>query len=161
MVRIRLRWDPEPADWSDGVRAVLPFARWVPWFAAAFGAFSVVLLVIGQTWPGVFGLVCALVIAGLPVVGVRLSFRRNPVAGRTVTADVDEHTMRMMTVDGTAYSDVVLAELAGWAETDRNFVLRTESGAVHPVPGRAFASPEDIDRFRDLLHRTLGPAGGS
>ncbi len=158
---MRLRWDPEVGDWADGVRAVVPHARRAPWFAAAFGAFSVGLLVFGQPAPGVFGLFCALVIAALPALGVRHSFRRDPVAGRTVTAEVDERSVRMMTVDGTAYSDLVLADLAGWLETERNFVLRTGSGAFHPIPGRAFAGTEDLDRFRDLLERTLGPAGGS
>lgn len=156
--RLRLRWDPEPGDWADGVRAVLPLARWAPWYAAAFAVFSVALVVTGQTWPGVFGIACALVIAAIPVVGARVAFRRDPIAGRTVTAEVDEHSLRMMTADGTAYSDVPLAELDGWSETPRNFVLHAEGRAFHPVPGRAFGSTEDIDGFRELLRRVLGPA---
>ncbi|HVK26324.1 MAG TPA: YcxB family protein [Actinokineospora sp.] len=158
---IRLRWDPEPADWADGIRATVPFARWSRWFAVALAVGSIVLFLIGQTGPAVFGLASALVIALLPTLDVWLAFRRNPIAGRTVTADVDGHTIRMMTADGTAYSDIQLADLSGWAETERNFVLRTGSRGFHPLPGRAFDSTEDLDRFRDLLVRTVGPAGGS
>ncbi|MDQ3406007.1 MAG: YcxB family protein [Actinomycetota bacterium] len=153
---LRLRWDPVPADWADGIRATVPFARRVPWFAVAFAAFSVVLLVIGQVAPGLFGIGCALVIAALPTLAVRRAFQRDPVAGRTVTAEVDDRSIRMMTADGTAYSDLVVRELAGWVETERNFVLRTDSGGFHPVPGRAFSDSGDIDRFRDLLTRALG-----
>ncbi|WP_146108099.1 YcxB family protein [Actinokineospora auranticolor] len=155
---MRLRWTPEPGDWSDGIRATLPFARWVPWFAGAFGVFSVVLVVVGQVWPGVFGLVCAVVIGSLPTVAVRRSFRRDPIAGREVTAEVSSGAVRMMAADGTACSDVVLGELTGWVETERSFVLRTGGGSFHPVPGRAFASVEDIDRFREILEEELGPA---
>ncbi|GLZ36831.1 YcxB family protein [Actinokineospora sp. NBRC 105648] len=158
---MRLRWDPVPADWADGIRATVPFARRVPWFAAAFGVFSTVLLVLGQISPGIFGLVCAAIIAGLPAVAVRRAFRRDPVAGRAVTAEVDGRSVRMMTTDGSAYSDLELAGLAGWVETERAFVLRTGPGGFHPVPGRAFDSAEDIDRFRDLLERLLGPADRS
>ncbi|RLK59378.1 YcxB family protein [Actinokineospora cianjurensis] len=156
---MRLRWTPVPADWADGVRAVVPFTRWVPWFALALGAFSAVLLVLGQNLPGVFGLVCAVVIAAMPFIAVRHAFRGNPVAGRTVTADIDDHSVRMMTADGSAYSDLVLTDLTGWVETDRSFLLRTGPSGFHPVPGRAFDTTEDIDRFRDLLTRALGPAG--
>ncbi|MCG8918385.1 YcxB family protein [Actinokineospora sp. PR83] len=157
VVRLRLRWEPVPADWSDGVRAVVPFVRWVPWFAAALGVFSVVLLVLGQVPPGVFGVVCAAVIAVLPGVAAAVAFRRDPIAGRVITADVDDRSLRMMTLDGSAYSEVDLAELADWAETERSFVLSTGGGAFHAVPGRAFGSTEDIDAFRALLAATLGP----
>ncbi|MGX7829762.1 YcxB family protein [Actinokineospora sp. 24-640] len=153
---LKLRWSPEAADWADAVRTIVPFTRWAPWFAAALGAFSTVLIVLGQVTPGVFGVVCAVLIAVLPGLGARLAFNRNPIAGRTVTAEVDERHIRMMTLDGTAYSALAVADLAGWAETERNFVLRTAEGGVHPVPGRAFDSTEDIDRFRDLLAKALG-----
>ncbi|MGW5051767.1 YcxB family protein [Actinokineospora sp. NPDC004072] len=153
---MRLQWRPEPADWADAVRTMVPFTRWSPWFAAALAALSVVLIAIGQPLPGVFGLVCAALIAALPGVGARMAFNRNPIAGRTVTAEVDGGRIRMMTVDGTAHSDFAVAELAGWAETERNFVLRTAEGGVHPVPGRAFGSTADIDAFRDLLNAALG-----
>jgi hypothetical protein len=153
---MRLQWRPEPADWADAVRTMVPFTRWTPWFAAALGAFSVVLIVLGQPLPGVFGAVCAVLIFALPGAGARWAFRRNPVAGRTVTAEVVGGRISMMTVDGTAHSEFAVAELAGWAETERNFVLRTAGGGVHPVPGRAFDSTADIDAFRDLLSEALG-----
>ncbi|GAA2981510.1 YcxB family protein [Actinokineospora diospyrosa] len=156
---MRLSWTPEPADWGDGTSAALPFVRWVPWFAAAFGLFSAVLLLTGLTWPGVFGLVCAAGIGAFPAVAIRAAFRREPVAGHPVTAEVDDHSLRMMTTSGSAYSDLTLGELTGWVETKRSFVLLTGPGSFHPVPGRAFDSTEDIDRFRDLLTRVLGPAG--
>jgi hypothetical protein len=153
---MRLEWRPEPADWADAVRTMVPFLRWTPWFAAALGAFSVVLIVLGQALPGMFGAACAALILALPGLGARWAFRRNPVAGRTVTARVAGGRISMTTVDGTAHSEFAVAELAGWAETDRNFVLRTEGGGVHPVPGRAFGSTEDIDAFRHLLSEALG-----
>ncbi|WP_233157958.1 YcxB family protein [Actinokineospora bangkokensis] len=153
---MRLRWEPVPADWSDGVRAVLPFARWVPWFAAALGVFSAVLLVLGQVLPAVFGLCCAVLIGALPPFAAWSAFRRDPIAGRVITAEVDERSLRMMTLDGTAYSVVEFAGLAGWRETERSFVLATGGSAFHVVPGRAFASTEDIDAFRGLLTAALG-----
>ncbi|MBM7775382.1 hypothetical protein JOD54_005586 [Actinokineospora baliensis] len=156
---MRLSWTPEAADWSDGIRAAVPFVRWVPWFAAAFGLFSAVLLVVGLVLPAIFGLVCAVGIGVFPAVTIRHAFRREPVAGHPVTADVDEHSLRMMTTDGSAYSDLTLDELTGWVETERSFVLLTGPGSFHPIPGRAFDSTEDIDGFRDLLTRLLGPAG--
>jgi hypothetical protein len=162
--RLELRWDPMPADWGDAMRAVVPLYRWSPWFAGALAGFSVVLLVLGQPYPGVFGLVCAVVIAAIPVLAVRTSFRSNPVAGSTVTATVDDQSLRMMTIDGTAYSDLDWARLASWVETRRGFVLRTGAGAaspVYPVPGRAFTKPAERQRFRELLQRHLGPARGT
>lgn len=153
---LELRWDPAPSDWSDSLRAVFPLYRWAPWFALALAAFSAVLLVAGQPVPGGFGLVCAAVIVALPVLGVRAQFRRNPVAASTVTATVDEQSFRMMTVDGTAYTDLRWPTLAGWVETKHNFVLRTGDAALFPVPGRAFGTQEDLDGFRELLERQLG-----
>lgn len=158
--RLELRWDPAPGDWSDALRAVLPTYRWAPWFAAALAALGAVLLFAGQPVPGVFGLVCAAVIALLPVVGVHSSFRRNPVAAATVTATVDDRSLRMMTIDGTAYTDLRWSSVTGWVETRHSFVLRTGEGAgspLFPVPGRAFGKQEDLDGFRELLRRTLGP----
>lgn len=155
---LRLRWDPVPGDWADAVRVAVPAARWSRWFAAALGAFSAVLLVLGHPLPGGFGLGCAVVVAALPALAARRAFRSNPVAGRTVTADADEHGIRMMTLDGTAYSDLALGGLAGWAETERSFVLRAADGGMHPVPGRAFSDTADIDAFRELLRRGVGPA---
>jgi len=156
--RLELRWDPEPGDWSDALRAVTPLYRRSPWFAAALAGFGAVLLVLGEPLPGIFGLVCAAVIAALPMLGVHSSFRRNPVAAATVTATVDDASLRMMTVDGTAYSDLRWSTLAGWLETRRSFVLRTEEAAgLVPVPNRAFGAQEERQRFRELLERHVGP----
>lgn len=158
--QLELRWDPQPADWGDALRAVTPMYRWSPWFAAALAVLSAVLLIAGQPVPGIFGLACAAVIAVMPVVGVNSAFRRNPVAASTVTGSADEQSLRMMTVDGTAYTDLRWSTLAGWVETKRSFVLRTgEAGGLYPVPGRAFGKQEDLDGFRELLERQLGPAG--
>jgi hypothetical protein len=112
-------------------------------------------VLLGQPWAGVFGVGCAAVIALLPALAVRMSFHRNPVAATTVTAKVDERSLRMMTVDGTAYSDLDLSTLSGWLETRRGFVLRTGS-SFYPVPHRAFAQPEQRQRFRELIVRRLG-----
>jgi hypothetical protein len=153
---MELRWDPAPSDWTDSLRAVYPMYRWAPWFALGLGALAVVLLIAGQPVPGVFGLLCAMLIAALPMAGVWTQFRRNPVAAATVTATVDDQSFRMMTVDGTAYSDLRWPDMAGWVETKHNFVLRTGGSALFPVPGRAFGNQEDLDGFRDLLRRQLG-----
>ncbi|OLF10060.1 hypothetical protein BLA60_16490 [Actinophytocola xinjiangensis] len=156
-----LRWNPVPADWSDAVRAVTPTYRWTPWFAGALAVFGAVLLILGEPVPGLFGLVAAAVIAALPVVGVYSSFRRNPVAAATVTATADEQSLRVMTIDGTAYSDLRWSEMPGWLETRRGFVLRTgEATALFPVPLRAFGDEAELLRFRELLGRRLGPANG-
>src|SRR5690349_11568577 len=111
---LELQWDPSPGDWADGLRAILPLYRFAPAFAGVFGVAGVVLLVAGQPWAGAFGLVAAVIIAGFPLVAVWASFHRNPVAARTVTAKVDEQSLRMMTIDGTAYSDVDWTTLSGW-----------------------------------------------
>lgn len=159
--QLELRWDPRPADWSDALRAVTPMYRWTPWFAAALGVFGVVLLVLGEPVPGLFGLACAAVIGVLPLLGVYAAFRRNPVAAATVTATADEQSMRMMTIDGTAYSDLRWSSLSGWLETRRSFVLRTgEASALFPVPLRAFGDQAELGRFRELLGRRIGPEHG-
>jgi hypothetical protein len=157
--QLELRWDPQPADWSDALRAATPMYRWTPWFAGALGVFGAVLLILGEPVPGLFGLGAAAVIGLLPLLGVYSSFRRNPVAAATVTATVDEQSLRMMTIDGTAYTDLRWATLAGWLETRRSFVLRTgEAAAVLPVPLRAFGDQKELSRFRELLGRQVGPA---
>jgi len=153
---LELRWDPAPSDWSDALRAVYPMYRWAPWFGLGLGALAVVLLVAGQPVPGFFGVLCALIIVAMPMVAVWSQFRRNPVAAATVTATVDEQSFRMMTVDGTAYTDLRWSTMAGWVETKHNFVLRTGGSALFPVPGRAFGEQEDLDGFRDLLRQQLG-----
>jgi hypothetical protein len=156
--RLELRWDPRPADWGDALRTVTPIYRWSPWFATAMATFGAVLVVIGTPLPGFFGVACGLLIAALPLVDVYSSFRRNPVAAATVTATVDESSMRMMTVDGTAYSDLRWSSLTGWQETNRSFVLRTSgTSALFPVPNRAFGAQEERRRFRELLERQVGP----
>jgi hypothetical protein len=106
--------------------------------------------------PLMLGVLCALVIVALPMVAVWTQFRRNPVAAATVTATVDEQSFRMMTIDGTAYTDLRWPTMAGWVETRHNFVLRTGGAALFPVPGRAFGKQEDLDGFRDLLREQLG-----
>lgn len=156
--RFELRWDPRPGDWGDALRAVTPLYRWSPWFATAMATFGAVLVVIGIPVPGYFGVACGLVIAALPMLDVYMSFRRNPVAAATVTATVDESSMRMMTIDGTAYTDLRWSTLAGWLETNRSFVLRTDQATtLFPVPNRAFGAQDERRRFRELLERQVGP----
>jgi hypothetical protein len=156
--QLELRWDPKPGDWGDALRAVTPLYRRSPWYATAFATFGAVLVVLGMPLPGVFGIVCGLVIATLPVLDVYLAFRRNPVAAATVTATADESSMRMMTIDGTAYTDLRWSTLNGWLETNRSFVLRTDKAtALFPVPNRAFGKQEERRRFRELLERQVGP----
>jgi hypothetical protein len=117
-----------------------------------------VLVVLAMPLPGIFGIVFALVIGALPMVDVYSAFRRNPVAASTVTATVDDASMRMMTIDGTAYTDLRWSTLAGWLETNRSFVLRTDKATtLLPVPNRAFGAQEERRRFRELLERQVGP----
>jgi hypothetical protein len=159
--QIELTWDPVPADWVDGLRAAVPLYRFAPWFAGAFALAAAVLVVLGQPGPAVFGFGCAVVIAALPAVGVWLSFRRHPVASTTLTARADESSLRMMTLDGTAYTDLDWVKLSGWVETRRGFVLRTDDGRgspFYPVPNRAFTGLEQRQWFRELLARQIGPA---
>jgi hypothetical protein len=156
---LELKWDPTPADWADGLRATVPLYRYAPLFAAAFAVASVVVVILGQLGAGLFGMGCAAVIALFPVVAVRMSFHRNPVAATTVTARIDESSLRLMTIDGTAYSDLEWANLSGWLETRRGFVLRSGSG-LYPVPNRAFTESEQRARFRDLVVRRLGDGQG-
>jgi hypothetical protein len=156
--QLELRWEPRPGDWGDALRAVTPLYRWSPWFATAMATFGAVLVVMGTPLPGFFGIGCGLVIGLLPMLDVYLSFRRNPVAAATVTATVDESSMRMMTIDGTAYTDLRWSTLGGWLETNRSFVLRTDQAtSLLPVPNRAFGAQEERRRFRELLERQVGP----
>lgn len=158
--RMELRWNPVPGDWVDGLRAAVPAYRFAPWFAGAFTVAAVVLVFLGRLYAGLFGMFCALLVAGLPLLGVWVSFRRNPVAGTTLTANVDEQSVRLMTIDGTAFSDLDWDRLSGWQETRRGFVLRTgpeRSSPFYPVPNRAFAESEERQRFRELLTRRVGP----
>jgi len=158
--QLELRWDPAAADWADALRAQTPIFRWAPWFALSLGGFSVLLVVVGEQVPGIFGIACAVLIAALPAVSVYLSFRRNPVAAATVTATADDQSMRMMTIDGTAYTDLRWRKIAGWRETRHGFVLHgvDSSTALYPVPSRAFDSTAKRNRFRDILEREIGPA---
>lgn len=161
-VELELRWDPAPGDWADAIKTMAPMYRLAPWFGLAMAAFSVVVLVSGNRYAGIFGLFCAVLFAALPTLTTLVMFRRNPVAGTTLTAKVDERSIRMMTIDGTAYSDLDLRKLAGWQETRGGIMLRTDEhrgSPVHPIPNRAFQRPEDRDRFVALLERQLGPAG--
>src|SRR5207245_4491332 len=119
---LELRWDPEPGDWADGLRAIVPMYRFAPAFALVFGLVGVAVGLLGQPWAGAFGLACAIIIALFPLLAVRASFHRNPVAATTVTAKVDEQSLRMMTIDGTAYSEVDWSNLSGWLETRRGFI---------------------------------------
>ena len=156
---LELKWDPHPADWADGLRAIVPVYRFAPLFAAVFAVVSVLVAILGQLWVGVFGMVCAAVIALMPLLAVRVSFARNPVAATTMTAKVDERSLRIMTIDGTAYSDLDWSTLSGWLETKRGFVLRTGAGRnspFYPVPNRAFADLAQRQRFLVLVQRRLG-----
>lgn len=159
--QLELRWNPVAADWANALRAVTPMFRWAPWFAIALGVFGTVLVFVGMPLPGVFGLACGALIAAMPAAGVYLSFRRNPVAATTVTATVDEQSLRMMTIDGTAFTDLRWTKLSGWLETKRGFVLRSGQGStspMYPVPARAFGKDDEQTRFREILERQLGPA---
>jgi len=159
---IEFRWSPRPADWRDALRAAVPLFRWAPWFAAALAGCSLVLIAFGDLAAGAYGLVAAAVVAVLVPLAARRSFRSHPLAARTVTGYADEHTLRL-TIGDEARSVVRWSALPAWSETSRSIVLRTAPGAGSPlyaVPRRAFAEPDDEQRFRELLARHVGPAGG-
>jgi hypothetical protein len=154
---VEFRWAPAPADWRDALRATVPLYRWTPWFAAALAVGSVVLMVIGQWIAGGFGLCAAVVIAAIPAVGVFSAFRANPVAASEVTAIADQQALRMMTVDGTAHSELRWPDVTGWRRTRRGFVVRTGPAAesMYPVPHRAFTG-SGSETFGELLREQVG-----
>ncbi|WP_156756283.1 YcxB family protein [Actinokineospora pegani] len=153
---MRLRWEPAAADWADGLLIAIPLLRRVRWYALLLLVFSAALLWFGLLWPAVLGVVLAAVVAAVPRAVVWLAFRRDPVAGKEMTAEASARSVRLMLADGTAATDVVFADLDRWAETDRCFVLFDGQVDFHPVPGRAFDSTEDIDAFRGWLTTALG-----
>lgn len=157
--QVEFHWWPKPADWTDALRATLPVYRWAPWFAGAMAVGSVVLLVVGQWVAGGFGLCAAVVVAAIPVIGVYSAFRANPVASSEVTAVADRHAMRMMTVDGTAHTELSWPQVTAWQRTRRGYLLRTGQsvGEMYPVPHRAF-SDDDGDAFGTLLTEHVGTA---
>ena len=150
-------WSPRPADWRDALRTSVPLYRWAPWFAAVLGALGVVVLVMGMTWAGVFGLALAVIIIALVPVGTAVNFHNHPLAAKAVTGTADAHSLRM-SVGEAARSELSWAELPGWVETTRGFVLRTGTTAVYAVPHRAFADAEAVEVFRSLLREHVGPA---
>jgi hypothetical protein len=157
--QVEFRWWPKPADWTAALRATLPVYRWAPWFAGVMAVGSVVLLVIGQVVAGGFGLCAAVVVAAIPVIGVYGAFRANPVAASEVTAVADEHAVRMMTVDGTAHTELRWPQVTSWQRTRHGYLLRTGTsvGEVFPVPLRAFDA-DDRAAFDALLQEHVGAA---
>jgi hypothetical protein len=159
---IEFRWSPRPADWRDALRAAVPLYRWAPWFAGALAGCSVLLVALGDVAAGCYGLVAAAVVAALLPLAVRRSYRATALAGRTVTGHADDHAVRL-TIGEEARSVLRWSALPAWSETSRGIVLRTGAGAASPVyavPHRAFTEPGDVRRFRELLARHIGPAGG-
>jgi hypothetical protein len=156
---VEFHWWPKPADWTDALRATLPMYRWAPWFAGVMAVGSIVLLVLGQWVAGGFGLCAAVVIAAVPVIGVYSAFRANPVASSEVTAVADEHALEMMTVDGSAHTELRWPQVQAWQRTRRGYLLRTGGsiGEMYPVPHRAFESG-DSDAFDALLREHVGAA---
>ncbi|QFZ21817.1 YcxB family protein [Saccharothrix syringae] len=150
-------WSPRPGDWSDALKIAVPLYRWAPWFAAVLGGLGVVVLLLGMTWAGVFALVLAAVIIALVPVGTAVNFHNHPLAARTVSGTADDHSLRM-SVGEAARSEVDWADLPGWAETSRGFVLRTAGAALYAVPHRAFADADAVAKFRSLLVEHVGPA---
>jgi hypothetical protein len=160
--QIELTWDPTLRDWLSGVRSGVPFVRYLPWLAGAFALAAAVLLVLGHVRIALFGFGYAAVIIVLPAVLAWISFRLHPGARTTMTGRADEHSLLMMAIDGTTYSDLPWENITGWAETRRAFVVRTGAGnatAIYTVPHRAFAEPERHQQFRELVGRRVGPAG--
>ncbi|RKT55960.1 YcxB family protein [Saccharothrix australiensis] len=150
-------WSPRPGDWRDALRTAVPLYRWAPWFGAVLGALGVVVLFLGMTWAGVFGIALAVIIVALVPVGTAVNFHNHPLAAKPVTGSADAHSLRM-SVGDAARSELAWAELPGWSETSRVFVLRTGTAAMFAVPHRAFAGAEDVERFRSLLVAHVGPA---
>ncbi|ACU36128.1 YcxB family protein [Actinosynnema mirum] len=150
-------WTPHPSDWRAALRTAVPLYRWVPWFAAAFAVFGVVVLVIGLTVPGGAALVLAALMAAMVPVTTWVSFHNHPIAAKAVTGSADDHSLRMA-VSGAARSEVAWSQLPGWAETGRTFVLRTPDSGMYAVPHRAFGPGDGVGKFRALLAEHVGPA---
>ncbi len=156
-VSVDFSWSPRPADWRDALRTAVPLYRWAPWFGLALGAFGVVVLFLGMTWAGVFGVALAVVIVALVPIGTAVNFHNHPLAAKQVTGSADDRSLRM-SVGDAARSELAWDDLPGWSETSAVFVLRTGSAAMYAVPHRAFAGSDDVDRFRSLLVEHVGPA---
>ncbi|MBW4717649.1 YcxB family protein [Saccharothrix obliqua] len=150
-------WSPRSGDWGDALRTAVPLFRWAPWFGLVLGGFGVVVLFLGMTWAGVFGIALGVIIIALVPVGTAVNFHNHPLAAKTVTGTADEHSLRMAVGDA-ARSELAWAELPSWSETPRVFVLRTATSAMYAVPHRAFQGADDVDRFRSLLVARVGPA---
>lgn len=160
---VDFNWAPSPADWRASLRTMVPMVRWAPWFALAFAAISVVLLVAFDDMlvVALFGLVCAAVIALMEPVAVWWRFSSDEMISRTVVGSADDQSFRMA-VGNAVREEITWEELPGWTETRQGFVLQTldEGVASLSVPHRAFASDEDVTSFRALLEKHIGPATG-
>ncbi|MEU5692227.1 YcxB family protein [Actinosynnema sp. NPDC020468] len=156
-VSVDFAWSPHPADWRVALRTAVPLYRWAPWFGLVLAALGVVVLVLGMTVAGVFGLVLAVIIIALVPVGTAVNFHNHPLAAKAVAGTADAHSLRM-SVGNAARSELSWAELPGWTESGRTFVLRTPDSGMYAVPHRAFAGTEAVDRFRALLAEHVGPA---
>ncbi|MEU4806819.1 YcxB family protein [Actinosynnema sp. NPDC023587] len=156
-VSVDFTWSPRAADWRDALRTAVPLYRWAPWFGLATGVLGVVVLFLDMTWAGVFGLALAVIIIALVPIGTALNFHNHPLAAKTVTGSADGRAVRMA-VGEAARSELAWAELPGWSETPRGFVLRTGTAAMYAVPHRAFTGTDDVERFRSLLVEHVGPA---
>ncbi|MFS8098755.1 YcxB family protein [Lentzea alba] len=139
---------------------MVPMFRWAPWFALAFGVFSLLLFLLdGNVLVAGFGLLSALVIGFMEPVAVWWRFSSDEMISRTVMGSADDQSFRMA-VGSSVREEIVWQELPGWTETRQGFVLETldEGAASLSVPHRAFASDEDRASFRGLLEQHIGPA---
>jgi hypothetical protein len=164
---VTFEWDPVPADWANALRAFSRQYRFGQWLAVPLAVFSIALLVINQAVAAcLIGLAASAFAALAAPVHVRLLFARHPGARKTMTGEADETSVRMTVSDGTGRTELPWSTLSGWRATSRGFVLKASSDsgaggadpAVYPVPNRAFGSPADRDRFRELLERLASSA---
>lgn len=153
-------WTPDPADWRDAMRAVIPLFRFAPYFALAVVLVTIVGIVLApdSLLLGSLVLGIALIIAALPRLSVWAMFRTDPTLSSPMRALADDRALHLSA--GAARSDVVWENLARWRQTSRGFVLRTGDRPASPmyvVPHRAFTEPGQAERFRELLRRRIGP----
>lgn len=156
---IRFRWTLNRADHLDLLRSCARLVRFAPLFAAALLIAGVVLAVLGQWLPALFGMLLGVVILLLPYWQAEQSRRSYPLAGEEIRASADDEGVKL-DIAAHAHSELHWRRISGWSDTGRTIVLRTSHTAGgYPIPRRAFEDHGQAEAFTELLHTKLGAPG--